>query len=434
MKINRLSYLSALLVSYQTLVPLNAFTPSLNPNVPFNAFFKKQFLNLHSRRRTTRKDCYPLKSFQIYAHIRKRNPSIINKATGEDGTEDVPFDEGYPGEVIDEMEMGELFLKLEQLKMYDDHISNNWRKGKFEYHSTFIADSQICKLGFAESLLVMGSKKGDVFLVDIYSGLVKSEIWAHRGEITALDWDGRTLLTAGIDNCIRFFSSPLASAAYRDQNSLVFKGHSGHVTGLVRLDEERFASAGEDGKILVWNFRESGQGPTKEIQAPGSITCLNHYEGYLVAGLPDGSVLAYSTQSDRPLLRIVAHDGPVTSLHFTSQNFLVTGGADGLIKFWNLFDGGDHTKNYVVLEIPGEKPRLIKRVYEGHMGPVTALQADGEKIVSGSLDGSVRAWDLESGEELFALYGNSQICTLQFDQNLLITDGIEKSAMIYDFS
>ncbi|CAM9838510.1 unnamed protein product, partial [Heterosigma akashiwo] len=59
-----------------------------------------------------------------------------------------------------------------------------------------------------------------------------------------------------------------------------------------------------------------------------------------------------------------AHKGAVTALHFTEENFLVTGGQDGRVLVWNLFDGGDHDRDTVAMELPGDYVRVLNRRFE----------------------------------------------------------------------
>ena len=71
----------------------------------------------------------------------------------------------------------------------------------------------------------------------------------------------------------------------------------------------------------------------------------------------------------------------------------------------------------------------------GHEGAVVAVQADDTKLVSASIDGSVRCWDLKTGSQLFALDGHSrQINSLHFEGPLLVADGTGGNVVVHDFS
>jgi WD40 repeat protein len=79
--------------------------------------------------------------------------------------------------------------------------------------------------------------------------------------------------------------------------------------------------------------------------------------------------------------------------------------------------------------------RYGSHVLPGHAGAVVALQADDTKLVSASIDGSVRCWDLRTGEQLFALEGHSRkISSLHFEGPLLVVDGTGGHVVVHDFS
>mmetsp|Transcript_24673 Transcript_24673/g.40501 ORF Transcript_24673/g.40501 Transcript_24673/m.40501 type:complete len:417 (-) Transcript_24673:498-1748(-) len=339
-----------------------------------------------------------------------------------------------------------LMQQLEQMKHRDYIVENNWRTGQFQQHILIGADQRISAMKLSNSMLAVASELGDVHVMNLATGQIQSEIFPHRGAVSAMHWDGNVLITAGADNYIRVLPSPMTKAGSSGRTSLVFKGHlHHHIMGLVRLDPNRFASAGTDGKILIWDHKKSPTSPVMEIQAPDAILCLDAAGDYITAGLADGRVVAYSSISghdlvdgySKALLEIQAHNGPVTSLHFNEQNFLATGGKDGVVRLWNILGGGDHGGQHLVLDLPGEPTKKLNRVYKGHPGSsVTAVQADNKKIISTSLDGHIKAWCIETGEEFFSLRveNNEKVLNMQFDSTFLITDGHGKHLILKDFS
>ena len=70
---------------------------------------------------------------------------------------------------------------------------------------------------------------------------------------------------------------------------------------------------------------------------------------------------------------------------------IVSGGADRTVRVWNLASG------------------RLERTLEGHTGQVraVAVTADGQRIVSGGTDGTVRVWNLASGRLKRTLEGHT---------------------------
>jgi WD40 repeat protein len=77
------------------------------------------------------------------------------------------------------------------------------------------------------------------------------------------------------------------------------------------------------------------------------------------------------------------HPGRVSCVHFTADGRrLLSAGHDGTLRLWDVSTG------------------QCLRTFEGHEGAVTSacLSADDRRALSGGLDRSVRLWDLETGE------------------------------------
>ena len=100
---------------------------------------------------------------------------------------------------------------------------------------------------------------------------------------------------------------------------------------------------------------------------------------------------------------------------------LVTGAADGTVCLWRLDEDGDSDRRCTT--------------FEGHQGPVVCLYADGEKVVSGSRDGSVRVWEAETGQSRFVLHGyTNYIGSLHVSPTSLLSDGTNNAVIQLDFT
>ena len=138
---------------------------------------------------------------------------------------------------------------------------------------------------------------------------------------------------------------------------------------------------------------------------------------------------------------------------------LCTGGADGVVKCYTMQPNADGTlKPRPPAQSESKKPTArhrgdrhapppdaVSAVYrerrcgahtlKGHGGAIVAVQADDTKVVSASIDGTVRCWDLKTGDQLFALEGHSRhINSLHFQGDLLVADGTQGTVIVHDFS
>jgi WD40 repeat protein len=103
--------------------------------------------------------------------------------------------------------------------------------------------------------------------------------------------------------------------------------------------------------------------------------------------------IAYS-ESAPPLLTLAGHTGSVSSVALSRDGrTALSGSIDKTIKLWDLRTG---------IEI---------RTLRGHTGWVTsvALAADGNIAVSGSWDTTLKVWNLQTGEEVRTLRGHAKL-------------------------
>ncbi|BGP50286.1 Mitochondrial fission protein [Rhodotorula kratochvilovae] len=85
---------------------------------------------------------------------------------------------------------------------------------------------------------------------------------------------------------------------------------------------------------------------------------------------------------------------------------LASGTRDGCVRMWDMRTGQAH------------------RTLVGHTGPVTCLQFDEYHLVSGSLDRTIRIWDLRTGSISDTLRYDHAVTSLQFDsRKVLCTAG-----------
>ena len=57
---------------------------------------------------------------------------------------------------------------------------------------------------------------------------------------------------------------------------------------------------------------------------------------FIALGMQDGRVIFFSSTSGKLLLQFQAHASRVSCIHFISEEVLVTGGADGTVRRWDI--------------------------------------------------------------------------------------------------
>ena len=211
----------------------------------------------------------------------------------------------------------------------------------------------------------------------------------------AITQDGQTIVSGGQDATIRLWDVASGKEIHK------FVGHGGPVYGLVLMpDGNRLVSiADKDLAVKIWDLETE---MLKTSLAPNSA----HINAVAVS--PD-------------------------------QRFIVTGGDDGIARFWDIDRGImlrylEHSQGIYSITISpdgrhmlcGSKkapatdtPGIIwvwdfelgveLKTLEGHNGHVTALAmtADSRYVLSGGQDGVVHLWDLETGTMLKTMTGHN---------------------------
>jgi WD40 repeat protein len=158
-----------------------------------------------------------------------------------------------------------------------------------------------------------------------------------------------------------------------------------------------------------------GRSDRLELRQP--ILALSVLNGYAALGLQDGSVCMCSLSPLRVLFDFEAHPGyPASAVHLVSPSQLLTGGGDGTVCLWRLDEDGDSDRR--------------RATFEGHQGPVVCLYGDGEKVVSGARDGTVRVWEAETAKVRFELRGfTAYLGSLRVSPQWLIADGTNNAVL-----
>jgi len=114
----------------------------------------------------------------------------------------------------------------------------------------------------------------------------------------------------------------------------------------------------------------------------------------LASGGADGTVQVWEAATGLLLFTYHGHAGGVNTVAWHGSR-IASGGADGTVQVWS-FGRADATAR--VRTLSGARVSLPLQgdvlVYRGHAGPVTSVtwSPDGQRIASGSEDGTVQLW------------------------------------------
>ncbi|UPK24627.1 c-type cytochrome [Bradyrhizobium sp. 195] len=208
----------------------------------------------------------------------------------------------------------------------------------------------------------------------------------HTGPVVALAVapDGSTLASASWDHSLRLWS--LADGAVR-----VFQGHTQNVNGVAFApDGMSLVSVGYDRALCIWRLPEGRPG-TVELPAPLNAVAIAP-DGEIVAAGADGKLRMLTTDG-KPAGEVAAGAAPIVGLALSDDGTLIA--AAGI--------GG-------TVAIVERKSRSVLRTLVGPSFPVWSVVFlhDAATIVTGGADGKIRRWNVQSGEPVGSnLFGTS---------------------------
>ncbi|CAE6517845.1 unnamed protein product [Rhizoctonia solani] len=187
----------------------------------------------------------------------------------------------------------------------------------------------------------------------------------HRGPVhvaTYANGEAKYVLTGGQDRTIRLWN-PDSGAEIKK-----YEGHGYEVLSIsVSHDNARFASGGGDRSVYVWNVTAGAT----ERRMPGHLGKIN-----AVAFNPDASILASGKSS------VVLHN------QYTNTPFT---------RFVRLIGTVMGSKSRAPIQVLGEAKDSITFLDEAK-DSITCIHIGVTEIITGSVDGHVRTYDMRMGE------------------------------------
>ncbi|CAO2161379.1 unnamed protein product [Urochloa humidicola] len=155
-------------------------------------------------------------------------------------------------------------------------------------------------------------------------------------------------------------------------------GHTEAISGIsVPRGSDKLYSGSIDGSVRVWD-RNSGK-CIDVIKMGGKIGCMITHGPWVLIGIPK-SVEAWNTQTGMKL-SLQGPSGLVCSMTIMGE-MLFAGMGDGRIMAWK-FPSKDSNNEPVA-------------ILSGHQRPVISLSISATRLYSGSLDKTIKVWDLKT--------------------------------------
>ena len=159
--------------------------------------------------------------------------------------------------------------------------------------------------------------------------------------------------------------------------------HTGPISS-VAVSGKYIATAGYDNRVILWDEENNtalGRGGHDHLV---NHCEFNHVGSKLVTASSDYSARVWEIPSMRLLCVLAGHQDDVDMASFSPDDTLIaTCALDRVVRIFTL------------------QGQCLKELY-GHTGNIISVMwsADGERLVSSSVDGTVREWDVQTGIEI----------------------------------
>ena len=305
----------------------------------------------------------------------------------------------------------------------------NWKEGRCAQRTIVVLDDWIRRLHYQNGVLACGTYSGDVQLVDFETGELYDTWYAELVDAEADDADDDdeidqeiTALHLSPDAQLVLSGDAAGSVLLRRRgtdNPVMRATHRAAVSGVYWDDDKELVySTGVDARFHCHDARGSIEA---SLTFKEPILSLSVSENYAAVGLSDGGVSICTLSPLRQIMSFEAHPGPVSAVNLITQSQLLTGTADGQVCLWRLDEDGDSERQCTT--------------FDGHRGPVVCLHGDGDKVVTGARDGTVRVWDTEEASVRFELRGfTAYLGSLQVSNDWMLADGTNNAIVLLDFS
>ncbi|EIW67100.1 hypothetical protein TREMEDRAFT_45509 [Tremella mesenterica DSM 1558] len=312
----------------------------------------------------------------------------------------------------------------------------------------------IRSLQFDQMFLFTGSMDGIVKVWNWRAGECIRTFNCHSDAVITLHYNGYLLATGSADSTIQIFN-------FRTSEKFSLRGHDDWVNSVVLWDGKTspgdvdptammqatiarhrspgpedtsemkrgpdidpgtmLFSASDDNTIILWDLDTRSkirvfEGHRAQVQSLKVIMLdMSAEEIAIDSSIPQ--VVVHSSENGSEALKKNTTDVERTTQEGGKKATLVTGSLDGTVRLWDIETGE-------------EKATLF-----GHIEGVWGVDVDALRIVSASHDRTVKVWDVSSGECVQTLVGHrGAVTSVQLSDDLIVSASDDGDVMVWCFA
>ncbi|KAJ2665286.1 ubiquitin-binding SDF ubiquitin ligase complex subunit met30 [Coemansia sp. RSA 1200] len=275
----------------------------------------------------------------------------------------------------------------------------------------------------------------------------ESRIPAHADGILCAQFNDEFIITGSYDSKVRVWEA--------DSLGLVSEltGHTMPVR-VVEFDDCKLFSGSLDGTVRIWNYREGTCIRTLRVFEDGGVISLHQQHGTLVVGGENGTIRVFNI-AKMTSFTLTGHTDWVNTVRLYGENTLFSCSDDMLVKRWDLDQRrcvrtyAGHSHHVQSLQLSSRMPvvtgrggdlqrgrRPLQRTSLGGIsGGVTSSCETPARpfMITGSLDSTMRVWDIDTGECLDTIFGHVEgIWSMTFDALRIVSGSNDGTLKVWD--
>lgn len=229
--------------------------------------------------------------------------------------------------------------------------------------------------------VVVGGEAGTITVFDVASAALTRRIASGQGAIVALDLtrDGATIAAAGRDRSVALWDAQTGGRLAR------FSSGSADITSLALApDGSLLASGAADGSVRVWRVGAAGAQP-ESFTAAGPVRAMRlDATGRLLTIAADGSVQLWQRSATAPQRTFRAASAARSAEISADGRYVAVSDADSRVTIVDVASGNPLRE----LVAPAGSSRFV------------VVDVNQRRVMTGGADGAVRVWNLSDGANL----------------------------------